>query len=251
MDLEYRLDGPDNAPVLVLSNSLGTLWNLWDAQFSEWSKQFRVLRYQTRGHGGSPSGDTPFTLAKLGQDVVGLLDHLNIARAHFCGISLGGLTGLWLNRYAPSRFDRLVIANTAARIGQRDTWLSRAEQVREQGLAGIAASAAQRWFTEEYIQQRPGIVENFTDQLQQLSSQGYAACCEALAYADLRNELDAMSRPLLVVAGEQDPVTTVEDAQRIVAHCAQSQLVTLPASHLSNVECSVPFCQHVLKFLTE
>ncbi|WKX27923.1 3-oxoadipate enol-lactonase [Tatumella ptyseos] len=251
MDLEYRLDGPDNAPVLVLSNSLGTLWNLWDGQFSEWSKQFRVLRYQTRGHGGSPSRDTPFTLAQLGQDVVALLDHLNIARAHFCGISLGGLTGLWLNRYAPSRFDRLIIANTAARIGQRDTWLTRADQVRKQGLTGLAASAAQRWFTEGYVQQRPGIVENFTDQLQQLSPQGYAACCEALAYADLRNELDAMSRPLLVIAGEQDPVTTVEDAQRIVSHCTQSQLVTLPASHLSNVECSVPFCQHVLKFLTE
>ncbi|MBT0729208.1 3-oxoadipate enol-lactonase [Rosenbergiella nectarea] len=251
MELEYRLDGPDNAPVLVLSNSLGTLWNLWDGQFSEWSKHFRVLRYQTRGHGGSPTGEAPFTLAQLGQDVVGLLDHLNIARAHFCGISLGGLTGLWLNRYASSRFDRLVVANTAARIGQRDAWLVRAAQVREQGLTALAANAASRWFTDEYVQQRPGIVENYTDQLQQLSPQGYAACCEALAYADLRNELEEMSRPLLVIAGEHDPVTTVEDAQRIVSHCAQSHLVTLPASHLSNVECSVPFCQHVLNFLTE
>jgi len=251
MELEYRLDGPDNAPVLVLSNSLGTLWNIWDGQFSEWSKYFRVLRYQTRGHGGSSTGETPLTLAQLGQDVVALLDHLNIARAHFCGISLGGLTGLWLNRYASSRFDRLVVANTAARIGQRDAWLTRAAQVRDQGLNALASSAAQRWFTDEYIQHRPGIVEKYTDQLQELSPQGYAACCEALAYADLRNELEQMSRPLLVIAGEQDPVTTIDDAQRIVSHCAQSQLVTLPASHLSNVECGVPFCQHVLKFLTE
>ncbi|KYP87371.1 3-oxoadipate enol-lactonase [bacteria symbiont BFo2 of Frankliniella occidentalis] len=251
MELDYRLDGPDNAPVLVLSNSLGTLWNSWDGQFSEWRKYYRVLRYQTRGHGDSPSGETPFTLAQLGQDVVALLDHLNIARAHFCGISLGGLTGLWLNRYAASRIDRLVVANTAARIGQRDAWLARAAQVREQGLGALAASAPQRWFTQEYIEQRPGIVENFIDQLEQLSPQGYAACCEALASADLRNELEEMSRPLLVIAGEQDPVTTVEDAQRIVSQCAQSQLVTLPASHLSNVECSVPFCQHVLKFLNE
>ncbi|MBT0720862.1 3-oxoadipate enol-lactonase [Rosenbergiella collisarenosi] len=250
MDLDYRLDGPDNAPVLVLSNSLGTLWTLWDPQFSEWVKTFRVLRYHTRGHGSSPLTDAPLTLAQLGQDVVALLDHLNIARAHFCGISLGGLTGLWLNRYAASRFDRIVVANTAARIGQRDAWQTRALQVRKAGLSAIAASAASRWFTDAFIDRRPGIVEQFEDTLAQLQAEGYAACCDALALADLRSELESMSRAMLVIAGEQDPVTTVDDAQRIVHQTTNSELLTLPASHLSNVECGPEFTHAVSHFLT-
>ncbi len=250
MDLEYRLDGPDSAPVLVLSNSLGTLWSLWDNQFTEFSKYFRVLRYHTRGHGSSPLPAEALTLASLGQDVIALLDHLHIDRAHFCGISLGGLTGLWLNRFAPQRFDRLVIASSAAKIGQSPAWLERAAGVRQHGMAEVAATSAERWFSADFIQHRPGIVAAYQQQIAQLSPNGYAACCEALASADLRAEIVQMSRPQLMIAGERDPVTTIADAQQVVVQAPASQLVTLPASHLSNVECGPAFTTTVLHFLT-
>ncbi|WP_241607632.1 3-oxoadipate enol-lactonase [Rosenbergiella australiborealis] len=250
MDLDYRLDGPDNAPVLVLSNSLGTRWSLWDTQVETWSKTFRILRYNTRGHGGSPIGHCQLTLEKLGQDVVALLDHLHIARAYFCGISLGGLTGLWLNRYAADRFERMVVANTAAKIGHYEAWMSRAAQVRREGLSALADSAGSRWFSEAFLREQPAIVEHFKQDLRHLSAQGYASCCEALANADLRDEINALSCPLLVIAGDYDPVTTVNDAITLVQQVKNSELLRLPASHLSNVECSTTFAQSVTQFLT-
>ncbi len=144
MDLDYRLDGPQEAPVLVLSNSLGTTWQMWQPQMAALTEHFRVLRYNTRGHGRSPLPESGISLATLGQDVIALLDHLDIERAFFCGISLGGMTGMWLNRHAASRFSRIVVANTAAKIGEAKGWLQRAATVRQQGMAPVASTAADR-----------------------------------------------------------------------------------------------------------
>jgi len=130
MDIDYRLDGRAGAPLLVLSNSLGTTFNMWQAQLPAWCEHFRVLRYNQRGHGATPLPETPLRLETLGNDVVDLLDRLGAPSAHFCGISMGGLTGLWLNRYHPQRIERLVVANTAARIGSAEGWQQRAQQVR-------------------------------------------------------------------------------------------------------------------------
>ncbi|MCU6669049.1 3-oxoadipate enol-lactonase [Enterobacteriaceae bacterium H4N4] len=250
MDLDYRLDGPEDAPLLVLSNSLGTTWPMWQAQMADFTRHFRVLRYNTRGHGRSPLVDGVITLDTLGQDVIALLDHLDVERAFFCGISLGGMTGLWLNRHAPSRFERIVVANTAAKIGEAKGWLQRAATVRQQGMAPIASGAAERWFTPAYRESNPGVVKLLVDGLANTPKEGYAVCCDALAAADLRPDVAAMLRPMLLIAGAEDPVTTVNDAGWIAAQAKQAACVTLPASHLSNVACPAAFNQQVLTFLT-
>ncbi|WP_449576258.1 3-oxoadipate enol-lactonase [Lelliottia nimipressuralis] len=250
MEIEFRLDGPEGAPLLVLSNSLGTTWAMWQEQLPALTPHFRVLRYNTRGHGRSAVGQQPVTLERLGQDVIALLDHLDVERASFCGISLGGLTGMWLNRHAPERFHRIVVANTAARIGQEEGWRQRAARVREQGMAPVAESAADRWFTPAFLHSNPEVVYPLIEQLAATPAEGYAACCDALAVAELHDDLTHMSRPMLVIAGEYDPVTTPRDAETIVLNAPHAHVLILPASHLSNVACAAAFNQHVTTFLT-
>jgi Predicted hydrolases or acyltransferases (alpha/beta hydrolase superfamily) len=138
MNIHYQIDGPQDAPVIVLSNSLGTSLSMWEPQLAALTQQFRVLRYDTHGHGQTTKRGK-VTLAQLGEDVISLLDHLNIAKAHFCGISMGGLTGIWLARFAPERFSSITVANTAAKIGEQSAWLSRARTVREEGMDVVAA----------------------------------------------------------------------------------------------------------------
>ncbi len=251
MDIDYQLDGPADAPLLVLSNSLGTTFDLWQPQMTELTKQFRILRYNQRGHGRTPLPDAPLTLERLGQDVVALLDTLDIRQAHFCGISMGGLTGLWLSRYQPQRLKRLVVANTAARIGNAEGWRQRAQLARRSGLASIAAASASRWFSEDFQQRSPQPVGELVTRLANGSAAGYAACCDALAQADLRTEIPQMNVPMLAIAGELDMVTTIEDAQTLVDGAACARLALLPASHISNIACPDLFSRCVADFLTE
>jgi len=247
--VHYRLDGPVNAPVLVLSNSLGTTLEMWVPQLDALTAAFRVLRYDTRGHGGSSVLPGAYTLAQLGGDVLALLDALEIQRAHFCGISMGGLTGLWLGVHAPQRLNKLLVSNTAARIGTQEGWQSRAALVRAEGLDGVADSAASRWFTPEFVATRPKVVASLVDGLRRTPAKGYAACCDALAEADLREAIAGIVVPTLVLAGRHDPVTTRADADFIQSRVSGAQCVELPASHLSNIEASDMFNLQVLAFL--
>ena len=247
--IEFALEGPADAPVLVMSNSLGTTMDMWAPQRDAFTRHYRVLRYDTRGHGSSGVPPAPYSLEALGRDVLSLLDELDIERAHFCGISMGGLTGQWLGVHAPERIDKLVIADTAARIGTEEGWRSRAQLVRAQGMADVAAGAAGRWFTADFIAREPAVVAAMTDQLRAISPEGYAACCDVLALADLRQSIGAIKAPLLVVAGEFDPVTTVDDARFIAERVPGAQVVVVPASHLSNIEAPDAFNSAVLDFL--
>ncbi|CAI0814151.1 3-oxoadipate enol-lactonase [Serratia quinivorans] len=251
MDIDYRLDGRAGAPLLVLSNSLGTTFDMWQPQLPVLSEHFHVLRYNQRGHGATPLPRHPLRLEDLGQDVIALLDHLDAPSAHFCGISMGGLTGLWLNRYHPQRIRRLVVANTAARIGSVEGWQQRARQVRHSGLAPIAAASPARWFSETFLQQHPERVAPLVAGLAAGNAEGYAACCDALALADLRAEVVSMTRPMRVIAGELDPVTTVEDAKFLVTNAPHAELRRLPASHISNIACPDLFNHSVVEFLSE
>lgn len=247
--LHYRLSGPEHAPVLVLSNSLGTDFHMWRAQHEALSQHFRVLNYDVRGHGRSRLIDEEFTLAALGQDVLALLDRLDIERAHFCGISMGGLTGLWLGTHAPQRLQKLVVANSAARIGEARAWQTRADSVRHGGMGELAASAAERWFSPAFRVAQQAEVERLSNQLRQTSPEGYARCCEALAQADLRQQLAAINCPVLLIAGTEDPVTTAADADAMAAQIAGARRVDLPASHLSNIEAAAQFNRVVIDFL--
>ncbi|MCE9889073.1 3-oxoadipate enol-lactonase [Kluyvera intermedia] len=248
MTINYRLDGPESAPVLVLSNSLGTTLSMWDAQIAELSKRFRVLRYDTHGHGKTVK-QGKVTLSQLAEDVITLLDTLNIPKAYFCGISMGGLTGLWLARFAPERFHAIVVANTAAKIGEQAGWLSRARTVRHEGMDVVAAGAADRWFSHEFRQHHPAEVQLLCHQLATTNAEGYAECCDALAAADLRAEVAGIRLPMLIIAGEHDPVTTLADADYLHQQIDGSMLVELPGSHLSNIEASDEFTAALVAFV--
>lgn len=246
------VDGPDEAPVLVLSNSLGTTLEMWDAQAGRFARTHRVLRYDTRGHGGSVVSPGPYTFDQLGGDVLALLDALRIERASFCGISMGGFTGLWLGVHAPERLSHLVVANSAAKIGTAEGWTARAALVREKGAAGmaeLAASSPGRWFTDAFAAAQPAVVQRAQGWIAGIAPEGYAACCEALAQADLRGAIAGIAVPTLLIAGSADPVTTVADAQAIQAAIPGAQRVEVPASHLSNLEAPEAFDAALARFL--
>lgn len=246
------LDGDPAAPVLVLSNSLGTTLEMWDAQVAAFSQRYRLLRYDTRGHGGSPAGAEPCTIDGLGRDVLALLDALQIERAAFCGISMGGHTGLWLGMHAGARFAAIAVCNSAAKIGSEQAWRERAAMVRAGGAAGMRAladSAPGRWFSEACIQAQPAMVRQMQDGLARIDAQGYAACCDALAASDLRDDLGRIAVPALLLAGQWDPVCTVAEARAMQAAIAGSRLAVVPASHLSNLEAPQAFEAAILDFL--
>ena len=251
-ELNYRLDGPQGAPVLVLSNSLGTDLGMWDAQIPAFTEHFQVLRYDTRGHGQSLVSEGPYSIEQLGHDVLALLDTLNIERAHFCGLSMGGLIGQWLGIHAGGRLNKLVVCNTAAKIGEAAMWNPRIEMVLRYGpaaMAGLRDASIARWFTEDYAQAHPEQVKRITDMLAATSPQGYAANCAAVRDADFRDQLGAIKVPLLIIAGTEDAVTPPSGSHYIQEHVPGAQYAEFYAAHLSSVQAGDAFSQRVLAFL--
>lgn len=247
--LHVRCDGDRKRPAVVLSNSLGTDFSMWDAQAAVLATRFHVLRYDTRGHGASSAPRGPYTIAQLGADVIALLDHFDIERAHVVGLSMGGVTAQWLGVHAPGRIGKLVLANTASKIGSAEAWQARAAAVRANGMNEIAAGSPARWFTPAFLARQPVIVGAMQKTVRGLDPEGYAACCEALVTADLTPDLQRIAAPTLVIAGADDPVTTVADAQALAGAVKGAALVSLPASHLSNVEAPDRFSDAVASFL--
>ncbi len=251
-ELHYLLEGPTDAPVLVLSNSLGTDLHMWDVQMPAFTEHFRVLRYDTRGHGQSLVSPGCYSIEQNGRDVLALLDALDIAKAHFCGLSMGGLIGQWLAIHAAERLDKLVLCNTAAKIASPEVWNPRIETVLREGRAAMLAlrdGSIARWFTAEFAAAEPNQVEPLLAMLAQTSPQGYAANCAAVRDADYRERLDAVQAPTLIVCGSADPVTSVADGRFMAERIVGAQLLELHAAHLSNVEAGEAFSQPVLAFL--
>jgi 3-oxoadipate enol-lactonase len=247
--LHYRTDGDPARACVVFSNSLGTDLSMWDVQAAALSKDFYVLRYDTRGHGQSECGSSPVGLAQLGSDVVALLDALAIPTAHFCGISMGGMIGQWLGIHHPHRFKKLVLANTAARIGTAEGWTARAELVRREGMGGVADGAAARWFTPEFVDRERPLVGRMIARLREQDAEAYARCCDALADADLRDDLGRIGCPALLIAGRADPVTTIADARYLAERIAGATVAEVDASHISNVEAEQAFSSQLQRFL--
>ena len=251
-ELNCRFDGPDDAPVLVLSNSLGTSLGMWDAQIPAFTEHFRVLRYDTRGHGGSSVTPGPYSIEQLGRDVLAMVDSLGIDRFAFCGLSMGGLIGQWLGIHAGERLTRLVICNTGAKIGTDQVWNDRIETVLkggEQAMHDMRNASIARWFTPAYAEQQPEQVARITQMIAETSPQGYAANCAAVRDADFRELLNNIKVPTLVVCGSKDPVTTPEHGRFIQALIANAELLELEAAHLSCVEAGGAFTQPLLDFL--
>ena len=214
MELHHRLEGPEDAPVLVLSNSLGTDMRMWDELLPALACRFRVLRYDQRGHGRSPAPPGPYTVAELGRDVLDLLDRLGLERVSWCGVSLGGMTGAWLAIEAPERLDRLALCCTSAHLPPAEMWTDRAATVRAQGVAAVADAQLERWFTPAA---RPEVLERSRRTLLAVPAEGYAGCCEAIAAHDLRDRLAAIRTPTLVLSTAEDPATPPEHGRALAA----------------------------------
>ena len=250
VSLHHTLEGPEDAPVLVTSNSLGTTPRMWDYQAPMLRERFRLLRYDHRGHGDSPVPPGPYKIDDLGHDVLALLDRLEIERFSFCGLSVGGAVGMWLASEVPEHVERLVLCCTAARFAPPEQWDERAETVRADGVGALADAVLERWFTPSFRESHPEVVEWAGGMLRNTPAEGYAGCCEALRDADLRSRLEAIRAPTLVVAGADDPAAPVKEAELIRDSIPDARLVIVEqASHLANVEQPETVTRAVLEHL--
>jgi 3-oxoadipate enol-lactonase len=249
--LRYLTEGADDAPWLVMSNSLGTRLEMWEPQMPALLGQFRVLRHDARGHGESSVPAGPYTIPQLGGDVIALMDRLGIDRAHFCGLSMGGMIGLWLGSEQPDRIERLVLANTAARIGTPELWNARMAKVDREGMAAIVPAVIDRWFTPGFQERAPMEVEVVRRMLLESSPAGYTASCAAVRDMDQRDRLAAITAPALVIAGTHDLATPPPDSELVADRIAGARYVELDAAHLSNWEMPDLFTDHLVGFLTE
>lgn len=249
--LHYVLEGMADAPWLILSNSLGTRLDMWMPQLSGLSERFRVLRYDTRGHGESSTPAGPYTMAELGEDVIALMDALKIARAHFCGLSMGGMTGLWLGIHRPERLDRLVLSNASARAGTVQGWNERIGKVAAEGMESIAPAVLERWFTPAYRQRAPQDVESIRAMLLRTPVQGYIANCAAVRDMDLRDAVASVPVPTLVIGGAHDTSVPPQDSRWIAGRIPGARYLELDSAHLSNWEQSEAFTAALTGFLSE
>jgi 3-oxoadipate enol-lactonase len=247
--IHYALDGPTESPVLVFSNSLGANISMWEAQVSELTKKFRVLRYDTRGHGQSSSSPGPYSIEQLGRDVIALLDALDLDRVHFCGLSMGGMIGMWLGARAPGRLNHLVLCNTGAKIGTTEAWNARIEAVRKNGMKSVASAVVERWFTPAFRQKAPATIANTLKMLEGTNPDGYAACCAAVRDFDFREQVSKIRLPTLVISGAHDPATPPADGRFLAHQIPGARYVELNAAHLSNIEDQDRFTTEVAAFL--
>lgn len=248
--LAYQVEGNTDAPALVFSNGLGTNLQAWDQQAQALAPFFRIVRYDTRGHGQSQSPAKPATIERLGQDLLGLLDHLGLEQAHICGLSLGGLTAQWLAAHHPQRLRKAICANTAARIGSFESWSARISSVEQDGMAAVREVVLARLFTPAFRSQNPQIAETYGAMLEGLNPVGYQAACAALRDADLRAIVGSIPVACLIIVGSDDQATPLAQAEALHQSIHGSRLVVLDrAAHLSNVEQPTAFTNAVLEFL--
>jgi 3-oxoadipate enol-lactonase len=236
ISLVASLEGPAGGPVLVLGNSLGTSRAVWEPQLAAFRGHFRLLRYEYPGHGGTQAAPGPYTIGELGTGVLALLDAHGVGRAYYCGISLGGMIGMWLAAHAPERIAALGLCCTSAFLPPASGWTGRAGQVREHGMASITEQSIRRWFTPRFQATEPAVPAAFAAQLEATDPEGYAGCCEAIAAMDLRSSLASVRAPALVIAAAEDPATPPAHGAVIASGIAGARLLVVRgAAHLANV----------------
>jgi 3-oxoadipate enol-lactonase len=250
--IHYELSGKKQAPVVVLSHSLACSRVMWWPQLELLEAHFRVLRYDTRGHGDSQVPPGPYTLEQLAEDAIGLLDALKIDRVHWIGLSMGGMIGQGLALNYPDRLETLVLADTAPRMPAetQPVWQERIDAARREGMPSQVQSTLERWFTGAYLQQNPPAVETIRKQILATSPTGYIGCSEAIRGLNYLDRLAEITIPTLIMVGEEDPGTPVAASQAMHSQIQHSQLVVIPqAAHLSNIEQADVFNDHLMTFL--
>lgn len=244
------VEGPDNAPALMISNSLGTTLNMWDGQMPVLTKSFRVIRYDSRGHGGSVAEDGPYSMDQLGQDALNILDALGIEKANWLGLSMGGMVGMWLLSHHGDRINRAVLANTGAQLGGPELWNMRIRTSRNEGMLPLVTSTVERWFTREYMEKNPAAGEKIAEMLKTTPPLGYASCCAAIRDMDQREAIRSITNPVLVIVGKKDPATPPAMGGLIANSIPGARLIDLDAAHLSNIEAETAFTRAVVAFLS-
>src|SRR5262245_23232103 len=246
-----EVEGPERAPVLMLSNSLGTTLDMWNRQVAPFTQHFRLVRYDRRGHGRSGVPKGPYTMERLGRDVLAVLDAFGIRRTNWCGLSMGGMVGQWLGANAPERIERLVLTNTSSYFADKTGWNNRLKLVGEKGVAAFAAANMERWFTKQFRERAPETVAWLREMFAATPLDGYLACGEAVRDMDHRDLLPRIKAPTLVVAGKYDPARPPEGNEYIKSHIPGARYTVLEAAHISNVEQPDDYTKAVLAFLLD
>lgn len=249
--IHAEIEGPQNASVLMLSNSLGTTLHMWDDQVAPFAAHFRLLRYDRRGHGKSGAPKGPYSMERLGRDVLAVLDALGIAKINWCGLSMGGMVGQWLGANAGSRIDKLILSNTACYYPDKSMWDGRIRLVSEKGLGEIAGMNMERWFTKGFRERSPDVVERMRQAFLGTKLEGYLGCCEAIKAMDHRPLLAKIAAPTLVIAGRQDVATPLEGNEFIRDHIPGARIAVVDAAHIANVEQPKAYADTVLGFLLD
>jgi 3-oxoadipate enol-lactonase len=244
-----QVDGREGAPWLVISNSLGTNMEMWRPQMAEFARHFRVLRYDARGHGKSTAPMRPYSMDELGRDAIALMDAHGIDKAHWLGLSKGGMTGMWVASHHPERLHRVVLANTSPMMGPRELWDGRIRMAAEKGMASIVQATLERWFTQRFLASGASLIPLVSHMIETTPAHGYAGCCAAIRDMDQRETIKAINLPVMVITGLHDPATTHAVGQEIAQSIRGAQLVSLDAAHLSNIERPEEFTHAVVEFL--
>ena len=248
--LHVEISGKDKGPVLMLSNSLGTNLHMWDGQMPAFEKKFRVVRYDSRGHGKSGAPDGPSSIDRLGRDALEIMDKLKLDTVNWCGLSKGGMVGQWVATHAPERIDRLVLCNTGAQMPTPGMWNTRIATCLSGGMDALVETILLRWFSERFRKSGSPEIERVKNMVLTTPKHGYAACSGAIRDMDQRESIRAITAPTLVVVGKVDPATTPAAGKLIQSRIAGAKLVTLNAAHLSNIEQPAAFTEAVMAFLT-
>lgn len=247
--LAVTISGASHKPPIVFSNSLATSWGIWDEAERLLAPHARLIRYDARGHGLSDTPETGYSIEKLGRDVLEILDSIGVRRAVICGISLGGLTAMWLGINAPDRVSGLILANTAPNFPPQTMWQDRAATARSSGLAPLVQQSLVRWVTDSYRRVNESRVRELATMISNTRPVGYAGCCDVLATTDILSELWRITCSVRVIAGRHDLSTPVARAEEIVRSITHADLVTLEAAHISCVEAPNSFAEAVCEFL--
>ena len=244
-----EVEGSDSAPVVMLSNSLGTDLHMWDDQMGEWSKHFRVVRYDRRGHGKSGVPKGPYSMERFARDVLAVLDALKIKKINWCGLSMGGMVGQWLGVNAPDRIEKLVLSNTNSFYADKGPWNDRIKFVQEKGLEPLVDANMQRWFTEGFRQRAPQVIARMKEMFLATNPAGYIASCEAIRDMNFTETNPRITAPTLVIVGKQDPATPPSAGDAIVQQIKGAKLAALDAAHISNIEQPQLYTETVVNFL--
>jgi 3-oxoadipate enol-lactonase len=244
------IEGDENKEVLMLSNPMGTNLHFWDPQIPVLAEHFRIVRYDSRGHGASVANQGPYSVEGLGRDALAIMDALGFKRAHWLGLSMGSVVGLWLLVHARERIGRAVLASTAAQIPGPDLWNNRIQSARDTGMNGVAMTAAERWFTKTFRDANPEKVEAVMEMVRATPVHGYLAALAAIRDMDQREAIRGIRNKVLVIAGRHDLSTPLGMGALVARSIEGAKFVTLEASHMSNIEDEANFTKAAVDFLT-